>query len=108
MTDTSNQQLQKISRSKAAAIALLLLVSTSFGFVGGWVGSRTGNEQLQGNSTQGQQILTSEGELISDIAEEVGQSVVSISVTSEESRRDIFGFQDMVEQESAGTGFILS
>lgn len=107
MQQGSQNNSQKISRRQAISIALLLLVSTSFGFVGGWVGSRADSGQLAGNPNRGQQIVIDEGELISNIASNVGESVVSISVTAQRTS-DFFGFRQPGETESAGTGFILS
>ncbi|CAN5611226.1 hypothetical protein BH23PAT1_BH23PAT1_3730 [soil metagenome] len=104
--DKSGVHLQNVSRAKIAAIALLLLVSTSFGFVGGWIGSQAGSDQFSGGNGLSQQIINEE-QLISAIAEEISPSVVSVSVTSQRTS-GFFDFSEPVEQESAGTGFIVS
>lgn len=85
--------------------AALIILSASAGFAGGWLGSRDGAKPT---AEKQQVILESQGELISNIANEVGQSVVSVEVTSQSSSGvGFFGFQTPREQQSAGTGFII-
>lgn len=86
--------------------AALIILSVSAGFVGGWLGSRNGDEK---RSVETQQvILKTQGELISTIADQVGSSVISVEVTSQgSSLRSLFGYPGMSEQQSAGTGFII-
>jgi S1-C subfamily serine protease len=85
--------------------ALLIIVSASAGFLGGWMGNRDDN----GNTIPEQRVvLQTQGELISNIAKEVGSSVVSVEVTSKaDGSYSFYGFQDSAEQQSAGTGIIL-
>jgi len=85
--------------------ALLVLVSGSAGFLGGWLG----NQQDDDDTVQQQQVvLKSQGELISSIAKQVGNSVVSIEVTSQSQAGGFFGYYGgLTEEESAGTGIIL-
>jgi serine protease Do len=95
-----------VTRVQAAALALMLLVSTSAGYIGGMAGAN--NDAFTGRSQEIRQQVISESDLISDIAREVGQSVVSINVRSQGVARDFFGFGRTIEQESAGTGVIIS
>lgn len=99
-----------MQQSKFFAVALLLLASLSLGFLGGWFGAerRATNEENSGLSTASQKIVSSEGQLISQIAKTVGPSVVSIEVTSQQQQMSFFGRSQDVEQQSAGTGIILS
>lgn len=96
-------------RSRVLQSIFLILVAGVVGFGGGWLGS-----QSQGSdsaSTQAQRIVLDEqSNLISQIAKEVGQSVVSVNVTSQASTGSfgLFGPSRSVEQQSAGTGIILS
>ncbi len=93
-------------RAKVLAVCLLLLTSTSAGFVGGWLGAESQANQAANMQThEVRQVVSSEGELFNQIAKEVGPSVVSVNVVSE-TRSSFFGrgFQ----QTSAGTGFIIS
>lgn len=84
--------------------ALLVIVSSSAGFAGGWLGSQAGDPKTE---TQ-QVILKSQGELISNIAKKVSPSVVSIEVTSQSKPMDsFFGFQGETEQTGAGTGIVI-
>ncbi len=85
--------------------ALLVMISSSAGFAGGWLGTH-GNENT---TIQKQQVvLKSQGQLISSIAKDVGPSVVSVNVTSQtQPTSSFFGFQGSTEQQSAGTGIII-
>jgi serine protease Do len=93
-----------------ATMLLILFVSTSSGFLGGWVGSN--NKSFSGNSSQnieqGRQVAEVQSNLISSIAKDVGPSVVSIDVTSQGTVSDGFFGTQSVQQQSAGTGFIIS
>lgn len=97
-----------VLRAKFISTALVVLISASVGFLGGVVGSRSGGLDINGDSKNNQQIVSSESELISNIARDVGQSVVSISVISQTNVRDFFGNSQAFEQEAAGTGVIIS
>src|SRR5665213_2472332 len=69
-------------RARFALVALaFLLVSIASGFLGGWIGS-SGNQVVLGNTSLGsqKQIVTSDSQLISEIAKTVGPSVVSVNV----------------------------
>jgi S1-C subfamily serine protease len=99
---TSGRLSRRLPRAKSAGLALLLLICLSLGFLGGWLGSRSGS--LRPNTPEvRQQVVSSESQLISEIAKNVGPSVVSVNVTSQTT--SIFG---TAEGESAGTGFIIS
>ncbi len=96
-------------KAKNATTGLLILVAAAAGFGGGILGSRS--QSISGgnfSSTESrQQIVSSEGELISEITKEVGPSVVSISVTAQGVGQSVFGPQQ-IEQQGAGTGVIIS
>lgn len=97
------------NRAGAAKTAFMVLVAGAAGFGGGFIGSRTDTASTGISSTTEarQQIVSSEGELISEITKQVGPSVVSISVTSQTVSQGFFGLQQY-EQEGAGTGFVIS
>ncbi len=96
------------TKVNAAKTGLLVLVAAAAGFAGGIVGtSAEGPVDNSFSSNTRQQIVSSEGELISEITEQAGPSVVSISVTSRTTYQGIFGPQQS-EQEGAGTGVIIS
>lgn len=97
-------------RAKPLGIAFLLLASLSFGFLGGWLGSRyeAGESLVPTISSADQRVVLSESQLISDIAKTVGPSVVSIDVTSQSQQFDFFGRARQYESQSAGTGVIIS
>src|SRR5688572_2414419 len=97
----------KINHQKPGShIALMFIAAISAGFLGGWVGSqsRVESERRENQQHVNQQIISSEGQLISEIARNVGPSVVSVNVVSQGVERDsFFGFSQPVELESAGT-----
>lgn len=96
-------------KASYVATALLMLASLGFGFLGGRLAVRDDASQTNnGISTANQQVVLNESQLISQIARTVGPSVVSIDVTSQSSRTDFFGRSSDVEQQSAGTGIIIS
>ncbi len=93
-------------RAKALGVIFVLLVSAAAGFAGGLLANNS-QRNLTSTSAQ-QQVVSSEGQLISSIAKTVGPSVVSVTVTSQSTQQSIFGFAQPVQQESAGTGIILN
>ena len=96
------------SPSRRTALALLIIFCFLVGIVGGVAGSALyyHNHSLSSASvSQKQQYVSNEGQLISQIAKNVGQSVVSVDVTSQATSQDLFGFTQSQSQQSAGTGF---
>jgi len=98
----------EVRNNKIALPALLVIVSLGAGFFGGWLGSKDRVNLTDKNTKASQQIILNESQLISEIAKNVGPSVVSVNVTSKSSQMDFFGFSQPTSQESAGTGFILN
>lgn len=97
-----------VSRAKVSLVVMCILASVSTGFIGGWLGAKSFNHRGGELSSSTHQRIVEESEVITEIANEVGQSVVSINVESERQARSFFGFPQSFRQESAGTGFILS
>ncbi len=96
-----------MKNARLAATLLMLLASISAGFLGGYFGGQ-GSDGLSDRSTQAvRQVVENESELITQIARDVGPSVVSIDVVSDTQRNTLFGLQSFT-QASAGTGFIIS
>jgi serine protease Do len=93
-------------RRLAGAAALVLL----FAFLAGWLGAYAYNHHNLSKATtsQKQQYISNESDLIASIAKSVGQSVVSVDVLSQTTSQDIFGFTQSADQQSSGTGFIIS
>lgn len=92
------------SRIKFLALAMLIILSLGGGVLGGWLANRDGN-----TNTQPQQVvLKSQGQLISHIAQTVGQSVVSVNTTTTVTQSSFFGGVRSGTQEGAGTGVILT
>jgi len=87
--------------------ALLLMVAIAAGFFGGYFGSQS-DINNQSETTVQREIIEGEGNLINTISKDVSPSVVSVNVTSVEESQDYFGYNTEYEQESAGTGVIIS
>ncbi len=94
-------------RVRLLGVAFLIILSGSMGFLGGWLGGERREKNGSNEATASQQVVLKESEIISDIAKQVGPSVVSINVTTS-STNDFLGFSRPVEQRSAGTGIIIS
>lgn len=95
---------------KYLSVVLLLIASLASGFVGGWIGAKNSNYSLSSTTTQ-KQVIYSRDQLISSLAKQVSQSVVSVNVTSQSGspQNSFFGFTTPdVTQQSAGTGIIIS
>jgi len=90
------------------------LVVLTISFAGGWLGSVSHQNVGTQSLVQQRTILKNEANVISDIASQVGPSVVSVNVTSESSTStnpyySLFGYgTGSTTQESAGTGIILN
>ncbi len=96
------------SKDRILAVIFLLVGSVSAGFVGGYFGAEQSNNPYNSSHNQSQQIISSEAELITKIANDVGESVVSIDVTERQTQQSIFGGSRSITQASAGTGIIIS
>jgi serine protease Do len=84
------------------AMALLIILSVGGGFVGGWLANKSGADTITPVQTQ-RVVLNSQGELIRQIAKDVGASVVSIDTTGTTQ-----GFFGLSQSQGAGTGIILT
>lgn len=107
MKEFVDKENMAVKKAKFFSALLLVLVSATAGFIGGWAGSRS-NSIATTNVENSRQIITSESQLISEIAKDVGPSVVSVNVTSQQTATDFFGFDQTYESQAAGTGVIVS
>lgn len=89
-------------RIKFLAMATLVILSTSSGFLGGWLAAKD-NRAVITPIEKERVVLQGQGELIGEIAREVGESVVSIETIA--TTQSFFGPS---ESQGAGTGIILS
>jgi serine protease Do len=107
----SGRPLSRLNLSRRySLIAILALLILLLALIGGWLGAYTYDHNRLGATTtaQKQQVISDEGSLISSIAKDVGQSVVSVDVQSQTVTQDFFGFSQQNDQQSSGTGFIVS
>jgi len=100
--------------ARPLAAALIGIVVLALGFGGGWLGA-IAHQGDATNITQQKTVLTSQAAVVSSIAKSVGQSVVSVNVTSQSQTSaspfdSFFGYDGSGSQteQSAGTGMILT
>src|SRR5688572_13222211 len=108
-SDKTSVLKQLPTKAKSASTLLLVLICTTAGFGGGWIGARAQSEQSGASqiSKANTQVILNESQLISDIAEKAGASVVSINVTGQTAQQSFFGTFEQ-ETAGAGTGVIIS
>lgn len=100
-------------RTRPLTAALVGIVVLALGFGGGWLGAAAHHDNGTTDITQQKTVLTSQAAVVSSIAKNVGQSVVSVNVTSQAANTNpyagLFGFGGGSQTEqSAGTGIILT
>ena len=101
-------------KAKRYLYALGALIVVAISFLGGWLGSVSRQTTDTQSLVQQRTILKNEANVISDIATQVGPSVVSVNVTSQSATSanpyySLFGYgTGSSTQESAGTGIILN
>lgn len=112
-TVSAPRSAQAARRTKLFTAAFVGISVFALGFGGGWLGaaSQSDNEDARVIAEQ-KTVVTNTANLVSAIAGDVGESVVSVNVTSQtpgSSYGGLFGFgYGPYTQESAGTGVILS
>lgn len=89
------------------------LCVVALGFGGGWLGAAADRSAPSSNVIEQRTVLSDKANLVSSIAKTVGQSVVSVNVTSQTATPDagLFGYMyggGTQTQQSAGTGIILT
>lgn len=96
---------------RLTALIVIVVICLFAGFGGGWLGAVAYNHtgaRVATSTAAKQQYISNESQLIESIAKNVGQSVVSIDVTGQDTGTDFFGFPQSQQTQSAGTGFIIS
>lgn len=99
-----------------SAVLAVVIIAFISGYAGSAVQNKTGDFGLASNSLSNQKkVVTSQSQLISQIAKTVGPSVVSVNVniTSQTNGTDVFGLNGFAQPQSrqaqaAGTGIIIS
>jgi serine protease Do len=94
--------------AKPLTFAFGAIVALALGFGGGWLGAASRSDSGTANVAKQTVLLKGQGEVVRDIANNVGQSVVSVNVTGQaQNSGSFFGFSGS-ETQSAGTGIILT
>ncbi|HEX5448357.1 MAG TPA: trypsin-like peptidase domain-containing protein, partial [Candidatus Saccharimonadales bacterium] len=100
-----------LSRAAIGLLIACLILGFGGGFLGAWAENH-GQTAIDTSRAARQQYISNESQLIESIAKNVGQSVVSIDVTGQNTttNTDFFGFPfpQTQQTEAAGTGFIIS
>jgi serine protease Do len=106
----SKPNVPKFLKTRLAAIVAVIVLCFGAGFGGGWLGARSYNHGKPPVTSIAakQQYISDESALISSIAKNVGQSVVSVDVQSQATAQDFFGLGQPQSTRSAGTGFIIN
>lgn len=100
------------NRATVGVLLVVLLAGLS-GYGGAWLQNHH-SDGLTVSSFNGQKkIVTSQSQLISQIAKTVGPSVVSVNVSitstsSDQGNSSFFGFSQPTSEQAAGTGIIIS
>lgn len=108
---TKKPDLSGVRGARIKRLVIFLAVVLLVGFAGGWLGARQYNHRnsILGSDTKTKaQYISTESQLVAQIAKDVGQSVVSVNVKSQSQQQDLFGNSSPVNQQSAGTGFFIS
>lgn len=104
------RSVSSFAKAKSTIMLTTICLSLIIGFLGGWLGGNFSRRNgVNGSSTElAKRVIADESQLISNIAKNMGPSVVSINVISQTPQADAFGNVRTYQQESAGTGFIIS
>jgi serine protease Do len=110
-------RVPRTRRGRTSVLLVLFLLATLLsGFGGAWLETWHSQNSLAEGSLSGQKkIITSQSQLISQIAKTVGPSVVSVNVDITSSAAGsgsqgfgLFGFSQPENEQAAGTGIIIS
>lgn len=109
---------QHAARVRSAGLGLIIaivVIGGLSGFGGAWLENHNSNGLASNSVSNQKKIVTSQSQLISQIAKTVGPSVVSVNVdiTSASSSDNsggfgLFGFSQPEQEQAAGTGIIIS
>lgn len=104
-------RVPQLSQTGKTAIIIIAVAAVS-GFGGGWLESHNQTGTVAGSLSSQKKIVTSQSQLISQIAKTVGPSVVSVNVSisgdaGQSSAFGAFGLSQPQDQQAAGTGIII-
>jgi serine protease Do len=114
------KKFQPANWGRNTLIVAFIILSVLCGFGGAWLESNTSINNgtvTVGTLSKQEKVVTSQSQLINQIAKSVGPSVVSVNVNIDESSTGsssssdgfgLFGFSQPEEEQAAGTGIIIS
>ncbi len=98
-----------LTKGQWVFLLLVLVAGIVGGFFGGWIESAGYKGQLITASTSGvNKLSNTDNQLVSEIAQRLSPSVVSIKAITNTSSSNFFGFSQPIQQTSEGTGIIIS
>lgn len=89
-------------------MVILLVIALGAGIGGGFIGAKLASTQDVSTKKVSQQVISNESQLISSIAKNVGDSVVSVNATTQVTQTSLFGQSYTQDAQAAGTGIIIS
>jgi len=103
----SHRSMPALSRPLSFALGAIVVLALGFG--GGWLGAASRGDNAT-NVTRNTVELKGQATVIRNIAKNVGQSVVSVTVTTQaqDTPYSLFGGPNGQSQQSEGTGIILT
>jgi serine protease Do len=96
------------SSKKVKRVAVIVLVILLLSFGGGWLGAFVNDHNSNGSANTAKEIVTSQSQVVTAIAKDVSPSVVSIDASGTSQTQNIFGSSTSSQEESEGTGIIIS
>jgi serine protease Do len=100
---------QVITKGQAILLIAVLIVGLVAGFFGGWLESEGYKGQvLTSETTKSIKAIPASAQLITQVAKSIEPSVVSITATTTTQSSAFFGFSQPIQQQSEGTGIIIS
>ncbi len=99
-----------LQRAKALGIVAVLALAMGGGYMGGTLHDHYNGGIVTSSVSNQKKIVTNQSELLSRIAKNVGNSVVSVNVSVANDTTDYgyYGFSSPQETQAAGTGIIIS
>lgn len=108
--------VRRLRAAGAGLVIAIVVIAGLSGYGGAWLQNHNSTGLVTGTVGSEKKVVTSQSQLISQIAKTVGPSVVSVNVSitgsanssSDNSGFGLFGFSQPEQEQAAGTGIIIS
>jgi serine protease Do len=116
MPRVTRAYVDSLKRNTVAILVAFVLIAGLSGYGGAWLETHNQTGIISASLGSQEKIVTSQGQLISQIVKNVGPSVVSVNDDISDSSNSgssqdglgLFGFSQPEQEEAAGTGIIIS